>query len=227
NRSDKARAMSRERNADYRERNREEIRERTKAWAEENKDHLKDYRRKYYLENREKILETNKIYRNAHREEIKESKDRWYKENAERSKLRAVKWAEANPMKVAAAKMRHRAKKKGAHANISDTYLSEVLEYFNGACALTGETENITFDHVIPLSVSDRGSVKGNIIPINHSINSSKNDRNIFLWFSEYGDSLGISGDKFNELISFLAKENYMTEKEFEDYYFSFFSPSQ
>lgn len=222
--SPKVREMSRERNARYRERHRDEIKQRNALWLEENKEHVKEYNRKYYEENKEQILCVNKEYREQHKQEMAEYKAGWYAENAEQVKQKVREWSLTNPLKVKATKLRYRSKKSCAASDITDTELSDILKYFNGECALTGDKYNLTFDHVIPLSVGNVGSVKGNIIPLRHDINSSKNDRNIFEWFSKYKEPLNLDDDKFDKLIEFLAKENHMSVAEYKEYYNLFFN---
>jgi hypothetical protein len=217
------RELSRERNRRYREVNKEKIKERTDKWREENRERIKENQRQYYMKNKEHLSAINKAYRESHKEEMAAYGSAWYKAHREEVKETAKRWAELNPVKTKATKMRYRSKKQGAQALITDEDVQQILSHFDDSCALTGDSENLTFDHVIPLSVSDLGSVRGNIAPLRIDINSSKNKRNLFEWFSTYKESLGLEESKFKRLVAFLAEENSMSVEEYEAYYNSFF----
>src|SRR5690625_1394322 len=108
-----------------------------------------------------------------------------------------------------------------------DTFTSEemvqTLKYFGESCALTGSKEEIHWDHVIPLSVGNVGTVKGNMIPLDAELNRRKSNLNIFEWFERSKVELGLSEEKFNILIDFLASENGMTKEEYRSFCYAQF----
>ena len=57
------------------------------------------------------------------------------------------------------------------------------LSFFDHKCAYCGNGNNITLDHVVPIS---RGGTnrRSNIVPACSSCNSGKRDRNVFAWYS-------------------------------------------
>lgn len=207
----------------YRERNSEQVKVRVATWHEDNKEHVIEYRRNYYLANKETILYKNAIYRNDNKEEMAVLKHLWYLRNVESEKEKTKEWARNNPDKVAATQQRYRARLRGYADTLTAEELKGINERFGYSCALSGRTGDLTLDHVVPLSVSDVGTVRGNILPLTRTLNSSKNNRDLFEWYSTFGEVYGLSGVKFNEAVSFIAKENGMSVKEYETYYKSLF----
>ncbi|MEY8748964.1 hypothetical protein [Alkalicoccobacillus gibsonii] len=59
-------------------------------------------------------------------------------------------------------------------------YYAYVRDYFDGACALTGATdEPIVFDHALPLAWGCVGNELGNLLPMTVTMNKIKRTRNI------------------------------------------------
>lgn len=90
-------------------------------------------------------------------------------------------------------------------------------------CVLTGATEDVTLDHVIPLKYGGRTAI-GNMIPIARGLNASKGNANIFDWFRDNGERLGISRVKFAHMIGLLALVNEMSAAEYVEYVYSHFN---
>lgn len=108
---------------------------------------------------------------------------------------------------------------KNSMENEFNDYDKELLLLkFNNSCALTGESENIEFDHVIPISWRVFGTTINNIIPLNKSLNASKGNRNIFKWYEENKDKFDIDEYKFKNAISYVAELNNMTYDEYEKF---------
>lgn len=85
---------------------------------------------------------------------------------------------------------------------------------FNDKCPLTG-SENIHYDHFIPLATGHCGTYPGNIIPIDTELNEDKHANNPFEWIESRPD---ISRDEFNKLVEYLAELNGMTVNEFRSF---------
>ena len=56
------------------------------------------------------------------------------------------------------------------------------LAYFNGQCAYCGSTENLTVEHIVPISQFGANK-RYNIIPACSHCNSSKSDQDILEWY--------------------------------------------
>ncbi len=101
-----------------------------------------------------------------------------------------------------------RAKSKQLPHNLTHHEKQLILRRFGGACCLTGEKSDVHLDHVIPVSIGHGGTSFGNIIPLRGDLNISKNDRNIFEWFTENRIRFGLSQERFDEVIEWLASSN-------------------
>lgn len=101
--------------------------------------------------------------------------------------------------------------------------MTRTLEFFEGACALTGKRDDIHWDHVIPLSVGNVGTVRGNMIPLDAELNRRKSNLNIFEWFERCKSRLGLSEERFNRLIDFLSEENGMSKDEYRSFCYTQF----
>jgi len=165
----------REKNAEYRDRTREEYNSRSrqwckdhpgyyyehgKKWKEDNREYATKRDRDYYMRNKDRITAYNKLYRSEHRNQYLEH-----------------------------ARMR-KAKIRG-YDRIKDEDYESILMGQNGLCAYCGKKmltdgdsrspDYCTMDHIYPLS---RGGVHKieNIIFACRSCNSSKNTKLISEW---------------------------------------------
>jgi transposase-like protein len=106
--------------------------------------------------------------------------------------------------------------------------MSEVLPYINldknnwikkrnefgWKCAFSKRVTDISMDHFIPVAIGHGGTYYENLIPLNRSINSSKNDANPFLWSrnnKEYINSV-------NRVVEYLAIQNNLLVKEYKNF---------
>jgi hypothetical protein len=112
---------------------------------------------------------------------------------------------------------RRLARKRYLPDDFTAEQLSQVINVFNGGCALTGERV-FHWDHVVPLSVGHGGTTYGNMIPLRGDLNISKSNRNIFEWFEANRQLFKLEQERFNRLIEWLGKANGMTVEEYRDY---------
>lgn len=94
-----------------------------------------------------------------------------------------------------------------------------MYQHFGESCALSGETLNTTIDHVLPRQPYKRRSSKGNLLPIAHHLNSSKNNKNLFEWFYGNKDRFDLCEIKFIKALTYLAEQNDMSVWEYYSYY--------
>jgi len=148
-------------------------------------------------------------YQKAHRKERTEYQRRWHAENPGENALyvRRYKekhpdkviayikeWAQAHPDKVNAANARyrqahpdratansHRYRAKQAGVKIEPIDVTKIHEYWGLTCAYCGSTENLTLDHIVPLS-QDGPHTFDNICIACQSCNSSKNNKKLINW---------------------------------------------
>ncbi|MFW6184033.1 MAG: HNH endonuclease [Chloroflexota bacterium] len=144
---------------------------------------VKKYSRRHYRNNREEYLERSRKYkqrtnydaryyqRNA--EKRKRQTKEYYWEDPERWREYALQWQRDNPDKVAARRDRRRARKNGAEGSYTAEEFAELCEMYGNCCLACGSTEDLTADHVVPLSCGGSNSID-NIQPLCRSCNSSK-----------------------------------------------------
>lgn len=93
-----------------------------------------------------------------------------------------------------------------------------LLHKFNGKCAFTGKEVNLHMDHVIPVSWEIEGTTLSNMLPIWDSINSSKNDNNVFEWYKNNAERFDVKEELFINAMTYIAELNNMTFDEYKDY---------
>jgi hypothetical protein len=179
-----------------------------------NREHKLLYNRDYYQRNRESLKQKVKEYRDTNKDKI----IKYIEINKERRRANLIKWRINNPEKFKLIYQRREARKRYLPASLNDTEMKKTLEAFDFSCALTGDTDNIHWDHVIPLSTGHVGTVFGNIIPLRSDLNASKNDSNIFEWFEDNRGRYDLSCTKFDSLIKWLAKVNGVSVHDYKDY---------
>lgn len=176
--------------------------ERSKRWRQENQEKISEYRnrtrderlsyqRNYFVINRDHINQKSLAYKRKHRERLNE--------------------------KGLLYTMRRRARKNKLPDSFSDYDKLEVLNYFNNSCCLTGSKE-YQWDHVIPIATGNGGTIKENMIPLRADLNFSKKASNIFEWFDRYKHVYNLDSEKFNDLITYLARINKMPIDEYREY---------
>ena len=97
----------------------------------------------------------------------------------------AGEWAKNNREKRRGYWQRYHSQKVTNAFSISNY---EIEKLYNSNCFYCGASENITMDHVIPLSRGGKHSI-GNIVPACGKCNYSKNDKTITEWKFRYGVS--------------------------------------
>jgi hypothetical protein len=143
------------------------------------------------------------------------------KENREKLTEKLRKWYRDNPDKVAANNHRRRARKLSLPDDFTDEDMRKIYEEFGG-CALTG-SDDVQWDHVIPLSTGYGGTTAKNMIPLRADLNLSKNDGNIFVWFERNKERFSLCQNKFNNLIDYLANMNGMSVDDYRSFVYGCF----
>lgn len=202
----------REQRRKYYEENREVIRSKAKERWERNEEHYLEYYRNYYRKNRDEVLE---------------HKRKWREDNREYQNRLVREWAKRNPDRIALRDQRRRAREASLPEDFTPEQMSSTLEFFDNGCALTGESENLDWDHVIPISLGVGGTTEANMIPLRSDLNKRKSNLNIFEWFERSKDALGLNQDKFDNLIKFIAEKNGMTPEEYRSFYYEQFNKNE
>ena len=77
---------------------------------------------------------------------------------------------------------RRREREKCSLATLTTRQWKDCKEYFNHTCAYCLSTEKLTKDHFVPVIKGGELTVK-NIVPVCNSCNSSKRDKDFFVWY--------------------------------------------
>lgn len=223
----------------YREKNRDKESERKRKYREENPNYHRDYYKNWIIENSQRKRDYDNKYNEENREQRAESTRKWYQVNrdhkSEYNQLWHEKnhthhlnlmrnWRKNNPEKVILKGVLRRAQISSLLDNFTPEQMSDTLKHFGNGCALTGESADIHWDHLIPIASGKGGTTKGNMIPLKSVLNLSKNDSNIFEWFYKNKERFDLDETKFNKMIEYIAEQNNMTVLEYKSYYDSCFT---
>jgi hypothetical protein len=183
----------------YRKNNRGKIAESGHKYRENNRDRIAEYRKN----NSDKIAEYGRNYYVSNREKVAE---------------RTRNWKRKNPHILRLINSRRRARKNKLPDTLTAEQYEKTLRYFDGACALTGQTLNLEKEHAIPIAVGYGGTTFENCYPMARGLNQSKSNSNIFEWFKANRQRFELSQERFDKLIGWLASANAMTIEEYRDY---------
>lgn len=124
-----------------------------------------------------------------------------------------------NPEYLKAKNHRRRARQLALPNTLNGHDWKAVLEGFGGACAISEiESKDIVLEHVIPLAWGHMGTEKGNVIPMDKTLNLSKRDKNFFTWVLEDNIVDAVDFDKIDRMIEYLAEANGMSVEEYIEY---------
>jgi hypothetical protein len=150
---------------------------------------------------------------------------RWYEENRNHKASYKQDWQRNNLDKRAVSRLRRRARENELPNDFTHEQMKNTIEYFRG-CALTGDSKDIQWDHVIPITSGYGGTTFGNMVPLRKDLNISKSNRNIFEWYSANCERLCIDHNRFNNLIAWLAEVNSMTIEEYRNHVYDCYAKS-
>ena len=148
-------------------------------------------RRAYYIKNKESICEKRRsayradpsrdrrnfsVYYKNNREYMLERAKRYYEENKDRvlpgRRLARRAWGVLNSDKIRVSNKLHQQRKRAAgHLSIKEW--AGVLQKYGHKCLKCGHAENITIDHIVPISKGGTNAVT-NLQPLCGKCNSSK-----------------------------------------------------
>lgn len=104
-------------------------------------------------------------------------------ESRERLQQLSKDWSADNPDRLAVYRARSVTKRKEALQNC----FTDDKEYMDSLatekfCVITGETEDIALDHILPVVKGRWGNTRGNLMWLTSSLNHSKKSNNVFEW---------------------------------------------
>ena len=151
------------------------------------RNECRDCRHKAYESRREEKLEQMRTYYLEHRDEIRE-------------KQSAKHWTETARQLKRVRDQRRRHDRMKATRDMTLPEWNAALDYFGNRCAYCGSDEDLTMDHVVPLSKGG-GLTRSNIVPCCKSCNSSKCNTDMEVW---YRTKPFFSEDRLRKIETFL-----------------------
>lgn len=203
-----------EKHHQYYQKNRDKVLQRTGNYRKEHREYYLLLQKNWRENNQERITEYNKEHYEKHKKHYKRVRRRYYLNNIEKFKLWRKRWRKDNPNLAKLYTQRYKAKANALPYNLSPEELDIINEHFNYSCPLTGETENLHYDHFICIDTGHMGTVFGNIVPMLGSLNISKHNNNPFEWIKSYPEYT----EGFNKIVSYLAETLGLTIDEYKDF---------
>lgn len=122
-------------------------------------------------------VENRRLYLARHQKNLAYSK-KYREENAEWAKSYQKEWRSSNKQKRQELEHRRRARKQQNGVYVISP---KDMHRLTRACIYCGSTEQITMDHVIPISRGGTHGI-GNLVPACVSCNNKKLDKTIMEW---------------------------------------------
>lgn len=206
----------------YREANKESIQERHRRYYLDNYEDIRSKQAEYYIENREQIVRAqrewradniknkaayDKEYRKENKKIISERKRKWTLENIEKER-------ERGRLK----QLSRRATEKGLPSGFDKEWSKLLMEIYEG-CILTGERDDIHWDHFIPLATGRGGTNPGNMVPLSATLNLRKGTKNPLQFLLEEE----MSERRMYDILFVLGWLNGKSVDEYIDYVFDCF----
>lgn len=177
---DTRRDQKRAKDARHRAKDPEKNRQRARAWAEANPERVQERNRRKYLERRdERIARQREYAARQDPEVVREKRRAYYQRNRERILEQAKVRRAADPQRANSGSRRRRAQKRAIGTLLgfhTEAEWQAKLAEFGGRCAHCGTDQNITRDHIIPLSKGGPDTID-NIQPLCYPCNSRKSAR--------------------------------------------------
>ena len=176
------------------DKNRSKILELKKGTRERTKEQRRTYQQSFYYGNLErertrskdwrdknpnKVKKYNKEYRETNPDKIKQLTTDYRKNNLEKVKKVKSDWRKNNPEAVQKHRMTRRARK--AQNGVYKVFNKELDKLMQASCVSCGSTDQITIDHIIPVSKGGQHSI-GNLQSLCKSCNSSKGTKTMSEW---------------------------------------------
>ena len=168
-----------------------------KIYCQENKVAIAKQKSQHFQENRIEIAERVRIYRGKHKESIAESVKAYNQDHKEVIAGYLKQYHQDNKKHISEQKKQYQKshlnewrirgqRREAAKRNLPHTLTAKQWDNikltFENKCCYCGEEKPLVKDHFISLSMGGEYT-HNNIIPACGSCNSSKRDRDFFLWY--------------------------------------------
>lgn len=162
-----------------------------KVWREANKETLREKKHEYYLQNIDRHRENRRRWRQENPEKKKASDRRNRRNRSEHRKAYNRRLYQEKPEVFREGRQRYWRRFKSLPHQFTEDDWAQCLAYWNHRCAVCRSEDAPQMDHWIPVSAEVEphpGTTPGNILPLCHSCNSSKFNKDGYQWLVElYG----------------------------------------
>ena len=189
NQTEEQKRRARERNKEWRRKNRAKLADDMRAWRKKNRDHHRRYVRQRYREKpptedqRIRQRKTSSQWAKSHPERTRKHSEKWRESNPGKSAENTARWRAAHPEKATessrANARNRRAAKRGGNGKHTAVDISRIMEKQRGRCAYCQKRIRRSYhvDHIVPLS--KRGSNRPSNIQLTcETCNLKKGARN-------------------------------------------------
>lgn len=156
--------------------NKEQIKEQNRQRWHERGEQYRQSCHRWYQAHRETQLEVFRRYRKENSEKLRVMGQSYYRRNKARLNEVARQWRRNNPEHHRQLWHAYRARRKNAPGAHTLAEWRKLRRWFGNVCVCCGAHENLTVDHVVPLSKGGSNDVS-NLQPLCHSCNCSKQDQ--------------------------------------------------
>lgn len=165
---------------EYYEKNKDKWYEWGKKKRESNPEKVREYMHEYYEKHSDIIrARSKKAYENITEDALEKRRQSYHRRRSQKhfKKLRIEQ------------EQRRRDRIDSSASDLTEKEWNRILLLFDGKCAYCGSSENITRDHIVPVSKGG-GYTRTNIVPCCGSCNSKKHNRDMASWYlnMEYFD---------------------------------------
>lgn len=174
-----------EREKRYKEKNKEQIKKYLIIYNQQNKERIYEFNKEYFNKNKEKYKIYSKQYREKHKEELKKYQLAYVQKNKEKLKKKSSIYAQNNKEKLNLLWQKRNALKKQLEATLTVEQWEQIKKDFDYKCCYCGRELQLHQEHFLALSKFGEYT-HNNIIPACKSCNSSKNNRDFFIWYPQY-----------------------------------------
>lgn len=160
-----------------------------KQYYENNKQYYEQYNHKYYTNHKLQRQQYDKQYNNNHKQEIAQYNKYYYEKNKQQRQQYHKQYHQTPEGQVALfnAYNRRKTNLENNGGEFTVEQWKECMEFFGWQCAYSGilvsTKNNRSIDHIVPLVKGGEHEV-WNCVPMDKSLNKSKQDKDMMEWYT-------------------------------------------
>lgn len=167
----------------YYQNNKESIAARIKQYHKDNKEARAEYKKQYIQDNKETIAKQRKQYAQDNKVAIAKQQKQYQRDNKKILTKKKKQYAQEHLQEAYIRNNNRKAKKLLLPATLTIEQWENIKRHFDNACCYCGKELPLAQEHFLALSMGGCYT-HNNIIPACKKCNSSKHDRDFFVWYS-------------------------------------------